>query len=281
MSDRRPCIVPGCPAEGRNKLGVRCRVWHDGPYPRGKGKTAALWAPDADAFLCDEHALGGATITMLYEAEASGATTVTVVGARHVPPRSVPIKDDPPTASPRNGGEPEPSRRPPSFLLRPAAGEDSSWHFQEAVERAVAPRGLDAWCPGAANDVRARVRDHRLAAWGLRDNTRGFPSQGLQPMIWDRIEIGTLALFSDSEEYFRAATVIGKCTSEQGSEELWGSPEFRWLIFLTDVRRVSVPIAAVVRGAEFAPTYRINRQAIVPREHREPGLWEVLQRHGI
>jgi hypothetical protein len=37
MTERHPCIVPGCRAEGINKLGVRCRVWHDGPYPRRKG----------------------------------------------------------------------------------------------------------------------------------------------------------------------------------------------------------------------------------------------------
>lgn len=54
------CIVPGCKREGRNRLGVRCRIAHDGPtlFPE-KGKTAALFSPDADAFLCDQHALGG------------------------------------------------------------------------------------------------------------------------------------------------------------------------------------------------------------------------------
>ena len=53
-----PCIVPGCRREGRNKLGVRCRVWHDGPYSHGKGKTGALWAPDADAFLWGKRVVG-------------------------------------------------------------------------------------------------------------------------------------------------------------------------------------------------------------------------------
>lgn len=89
----RPCIVPGCPREGRNKLGVRCRVWHDQPTSHGKGKTAALWAPDADALLCDEHALEGATITLLYEPDGSRRTTVRVIGALHVEPRTVDIKE--------------------------------------------------------------------------------------------------------------------------------------------------------------------------------------------
>lgn len=94
MASKTPqaCIVPGCRREGRNKLGVRCRVWHDAPTSHGKGKTGALWAPDADAFLCDDHALAGAMITLLYEPDQSKQTTVRVIGARHVEPRSVPIK---------------------------------------------------------------------------------------------------------------------------------------------------------------------------------------------
>lgn len=85
--------MPGCRSEGRNKLGVRCRVWHDGPSSHGKGKTAALWAPDADAFLCDEHAMTGASMTLLYEPDASGQTTVRVIGASHTSGRRTAIKD--------------------------------------------------------------------------------------------------------------------------------------------------------------------------------------------
>jgi hypothetical protein len=83
VDDHQACIVPGCARVGRNKLGVRCRVWHDGPYLHGKGKTAALWAPDADAFLCDEHALQGAKMTLLYEPDSSRTTTIRVVAALH------------------------------------------------------------------------------------------------------------------------------------------------------------------------------------------------------
>lgn len=50
------------------------------PVPHDKGKTGALWAPDADAFLCEEHALGGATMTLLYEPDDSKQTTVRVIG---------------------------------------------------------------------------------------------------------------------------------------------------------------------------------------------------------
>jgi hypothetical protein len=57
------CMVSGCPQEGVNKLGIRCRVWNNNNPT--KGKTAALWSPDTDAYLCDVHALSGATITVI------------------------------------------------------------------------------------------------------------------------------------------------------------------------------------------------------------------------
>jgi hypothetical protein len=42
------------------------------------------------------------------------------------------------------------------------------------------------------------------------------------------------------------------------------------------VHDVSIPLAVVREGAGFAPSYTVNRQAIVPREHREAGLWEAI-----
>jgi hypothetical protein len=87
------CVVPDCGQFGRNKLGIRCRIWHDGKSPvPGKTKTAALWAPDAEAFLCDAHALGGAHITLLFEADTSEEITIKVIGARTVEERTTPIK---------------------------------------------------------------------------------------------------------------------------------------------------------------------------------------------
>lgn len=71
------CLVTGCRQEGRNKLGVRCRVWHDG-HPT-KQKTDAVWAPDIEAYLCDTHAVSGARITLQYEANTSQAISVRAV----------------------------------------------------------------------------------------------------------------------------------------------------------------------------------------------------------
>jgi hypothetical protein len=38
---------------------ARCRVWQEPSPVDGKHRTDALWAPDADAFLCDVHAMAG------------------------------------------------------------------------------------------------------------------------------------------------------------------------------------------------------------------------------
>jgi hypothetical protein len=92
-SESHPCVVPGCSRPGRNRLGVRCRLMHDGPSPVvGKGRTAALWSPDAEAYVCDQHALGGAHITLLFEPDGSKQTTVKVIAASAAEERTTEIK---------------------------------------------------------------------------------------------------------------------------------------------------------------------------------------------
>lgn len=87
------CIVPGCVSDGRNKLGVRCRVWHHAAdAPHDKGKTGALWAPDAEVYLCDNHAMSGGQVTLLFEPDGSGQITVRAIAATTVEERSIAIK---------------------------------------------------------------------------------------------------------------------------------------------------------------------------------------------
>jgi hypothetical protein len=166
--------------------------------------------------------------------------------------------------------------RPPSFLLLPAGGDASGRHFRDTVLRRLDPARIDDWLPGQGEAIRARIGDG-LAAWGLRDNTRLNVGSGRKPLIWDRIVDGTLALFSDGDRYVRAARVIGKGTSDVATSELWHSPDFRWLVLLTDVREVRIPIGTAIAGAGFQADYRINRQALVPKPHREPGLWRAIE----
>lgn len=74
------CAIPRCRKPGKHRLGVRCRVWQEPSPVEGKHRTDALWAPDADAFLCDDHALGGVDMTLLVEPNQSGANSIRVIG---------------------------------------------------------------------------------------------------------------------------------------------------------------------------------------------------------
>ncbi|HWQ23385.1 MAG TPA: hypothetical protein VNK94_04700 [Gaiellaceae bacterium] len=168
--------------------------------------------------------------------------------------------------------------RPPSFLLLPAGGEASARHFRDTVQTGVDPASLDEWLPDQADEVRARIKG-QLAAWGLRDDSRLMGGRGGAPIIWDRIFVGTLALFSDGPDYVCSARVIGKGLSDTATRELWYSPEFRWLLLLSDLRWFSVPVEEIVAGAGFDPAYRVNRQALVPKPHREEGIWRAIRPH--
>lgn len=46
------CIIDGCPNEGIHTFGVRCR----------RPDTTAIWAPNTNAYLCNEHAEQGCVI---------------------------------------------------------------------------------------------------------------------------------------------------------------------------------------------------------------------------
>ena len=85
------CAIPDCGGVGKHRLGIRCRVMEEPSPIRGKGKTDALWSVESDAYLCDRHALAGLDVTLMLEANTSGAASVRVLpGASS--PRKVRIK---------------------------------------------------------------------------------------------------------------------------------------------------------------------------------------------
>jgi len=65
------CIVPGCGRNATNNLGVRLR----------KPDTSAIWAPNANVYVCDRHARSGARVMVIYEANESGRIELSVQGA--------------------------------------------------------------------------------------------------------------------------------------------------------------------------------------------------------
>lgn len=86
------CFIPGCSSSGKHSLGIRCRVASEpSPIP-GKGKTAALWAPDTGVFLCDQHALNGAHIRIEVTANMSDTITTEVVAGQHSEVRKTRIR---------------------------------------------------------------------------------------------------------------------------------------------------------------------------------------------
>lgn len=128
------CVVPGCNEAGKHKLGVRCRVWHEpSPIP-GKSKTSALWAPDSDAFLCDQHALGGAHITLIFEPNDSGETAVKVIAAPHGDDRRTPIRHEP------RGGETQKEVKSIELTFDEERETKGTVRFQERVDGDAEPK---------------------------------------------------------------------------------------------------------------------------------------------
>jgi hypothetical protein len=80
------CIITGCTNPGRHNLGVRLRRT---VATAAGGKTSAVWAPNTDAFFCDDHATSGVRITLLIEATNTGAVETTVYGVEQGASRSM------------------------------------------------------------------------------------------------------------------------------------------------------------------------------------------------
>jgi hypothetical protein len=51
------CIISGCSNQGKHNFGVRLR----------RPSTRAIWAPNTDAMICDEHATMGLIVTVELE----------------------------------------------------------------------------------------------------------------------------------------------------------------------------------------------------------------------
>jgi hypothetical protein len=88
------CVVPGCEQMGRNRIGVRCRIAHsDTPPIPEKKRTDALFSVEADAYLCDDHALAGVAMTLTIAPNRAEEASLAVVCGRAISDiHSTPIK---------------------------------------------------------------------------------------------------------------------------------------------------------------------------------------------
>jgi RNase H-fold protein (predicted Holliday junction resolvase) len=77
------CVVPGCLSEANNNLSIRLR----------RPDTSAIWAPNLDAFVCDRHAVSGASVTILFAATDKHHVETVVLGVPgDAPSRSTEIR---------------------------------------------------------------------------------------------------------------------------------------------------------------------------------------------
>lgn len=78
--------MPGCGRDAVNNLGVRLRR---------PPQADAIWSPNTNAFVCDEHGRDGARVTLIYEPTNTGRVETTVYAADGPPTkRQTPIRPD-------------------------------------------------------------------------------------------------------------------------------------------------------------------------------------------
>jgi len=76
------CIITGCQNRAKHNIGIRLR----------RPSTRAIWAPNTDAFMCDEHATRGLEIQIILTPTNTHRIKTRVTSSDgHVITRSTPI----------------------------------------------------------------------------------------------------------------------------------------------------------------------------------------------
>ena len=78
------CLIPGCTNDATHNLGIRCR----------RPNTSAIWAPNCNAYLCDDHADQGYDITITLTPVPNRNITTNVSAGGHIASRTTPINHD-------------------------------------------------------------------------------------------------------------------------------------------------------------------------------------------
>ncbi len=78
------CIIQNCQNDAQHNLGIRLR----------RPDTSAIWAPNCDAFMCDEHAEQGCIIEINVVPNMHGTITTNVSGGGNVFTRTTTINHD-------------------------------------------------------------------------------------------------------------------------------------------------------------------------------------------
>lgn len=78
------CIINGCTNEGIHNFGVRCR----------RPNTSAIWAPNTEAYLCNQHAEQGCVIEVNIIPTTTETVTTRISGGGLVAERTTDIAHD-------------------------------------------------------------------------------------------------------------------------------------------------------------------------------------------
>ena len=79
------CLIPGCPNNAENNIGIRLR----------RPDTSAIWAPNSEAFLCDDHAQVGYVVNITLSPLPTREITTNVSAGGRVESRTTPIVHHP------------------------------------------------------------------------------------------------------------------------------------------------------------------------------------------
>ena len=79
------CLIPECPNDAEHNLGVRLR----------RPDTTAIWAPNCDAFLCDEHADEGYIVEVTLTPSGDRTITTNLSAGGDIVSRTTPIAHHP------------------------------------------------------------------------------------------------------------------------------------------------------------------------------------------
>jgi len=78
------CLIPGCQNEAEHNIGIRCR----------RPNTNAIWSPNCNAYLCDDHADQGYTIEINLTPTGPREITTNVSASGVTVSRTTPIIHD-------------------------------------------------------------------------------------------------------------------------------------------------------------------------------------------
>ncbi|MGA9874521.1 MAG: HNH endonuclease [Solirubrobacteraceae bacterium] len=143
------------------------------------------------------------------------------------------------------------------LILAPAAGKSGSVNFKHSVIDGVALEEI-AGLPAEAKDAAAaHVVNGAVHMWGSRANKN---------RVWERVRRGDRVLFYTGRRFAAIARVAGKRRDALLADAVWPADPDSWqnIMFLRDVRPVSLPVSTVGALLGYERTWRGPQEFYIP-----------------